>query len=201
MRRHAARKSSSRSRADPALEGRVTEHPRTEGELRTYIPSRRNWGRWGQDDQLGTIKLVTAKKRVQAASLVRSGRLISLSRPLPTVQTKCGQPPATQNPNRVSAPALRLERWSRRRRDHLQRQPGLPSVRHDRHQEVNGSEMCEQLGTRGRSTSSCPSLSTRADSLAPSTIRLWKVHDGPKAPTAATETTKQGGLMALLSVP
>ena len=39
-----------------------------------------NWGRWGPDDELGTLNLVTEAKRVEAASLVRTGRTVSLSR-------------------------------------------------------------------------------------------------------------------------
>lgn len=39
-----------------------------------------NWGRWGPDDQLGTINLITAEKRARAASLVREGVSISLAR-------------------------------------------------------------------------------------------------------------------------
>ena len=41
---------------------------------------RRNWGRWGDDDQVGAVNLVTAEKRAAAAGLVRSGRTVSLSR-------------------------------------------------------------------------------------------------------------------------
>lgn len=43
-----------------------------------------NWGRWGRDDQLGTLNLVTAAKRVRAADEVRTGRTVSCARPLPT---------------------------------------------------------------------------------------------------------------------
>lgn len=39
-----------------------------------------NWGRWGQDDQLGTINLITPAKRVQGASLVKVGKSVSLAR-------------------------------------------------------------------------------------------------------------------------
>ena len=42
--------------------------------------NRRNWGRWGQDDQVGAINLITAEKRAAAAGLVRTGRTVSLSR-------------------------------------------------------------------------------------------------------------------------
>jgi len=45
-----------------------------------------NWGRWGDEDQRGTLNLVTPDKRRQAASLVREGISISLSRNLSTVQ-------------------------------------------------------------------------------------------------------------------
>ncbi|WP_267293772.1 cyclase family protein [Mycobacterium hackensackense] len=38
----------------------------------------RNWGRWGDDDELGTLNLITADKVAEAASLVRRGKVISL---------------------------------------------------------------------------------------------------------------------------
>ncbi len=41
-----------------------------------------NWGRWGDDDELGTLNLVTPAKRVQAAALVTEGVTVSLSRSL-----------------------------------------------------------------------------------------------------------------------
>ena len=42
--------------------------------------SRRNWGRWGDDDQVGAVNLITPEKRAAAAGLVRTGRTVSLSR-------------------------------------------------------------------------------------------------------------------------
>ena len=41
---------------------------------------RRNWGRWGANDQVGAINLITAEKRRAAAGLVQTGRTVSLSR-------------------------------------------------------------------------------------------------------------------------
>jgi kynurenine formamidase len=38
-----------------------------------------NWGRWGKDDQKGTVNLITAAKRKDAVSLVREGITISLA--------------------------------------------------------------------------------------------------------------------------
>ena len=38
-----------------------------------------NWGRWGTDDQLGAINLITPAKRKQAAGLVKDGIPVSLA--------------------------------------------------------------------------------------------------------------------------
>ena len=45
-----------------------------------------NWGRWGKDDQLGTLKLITPAKRKQAAALVKEGVSVSLAGDLDTVK-------------------------------------------------------------------------------------------------------------------
>ena len=39
-----------------------------------------NWGRWGDDDQLGALNLITPAKRVEAAKLVETGRVVSMAR-------------------------------------------------------------------------------------------------------------------------
>ncbi len=39
-----------------------------------------NWGRWGEDDELGALNLITPEKRVQAAALVTKGVSVSLAR-------------------------------------------------------------------------------------------------------------------------
>ena len=41
---------------------------------------KRNWGRWGNDDQMGAANLITASKRAASAALVKTGRAVSLSR-------------------------------------------------------------------------------------------------------------------------
>lgn len=45
-----------------------------------------NWGRWGADDQRGTLNLITPEKRRQAASLVKEGISISLASDFPALQ-------------------------------------------------------------------------------------------------------------------
>ena len=52
-----------------------------------------NWGRWGEDDQLGTLNTISLKKRIAAAELVSDGRSISLSLPLNTVQDEINAKP------------------------------------------------------------------------------------------------------------
>lgn len=37
-----------------------------------------NWGRWGDDDELGTLNFITADKVAQAAGLVRHGKVFPL---------------------------------------------------------------------------------------------------------------------------
>ncbi len=49
-------------------------------EVLGYLEQGRNWGRWGDDDQVGAPKLITQEKVRQATALVRQGRSISLSR-------------------------------------------------------------------------------------------------------------------------
>src|SRR5437016_5401621 len=48
------------------------------------ISSLSNWGRWGQDDELGTINLITPEKRKRAAALVKDGVPVSCARPIAT---------------------------------------------------------------------------------------------------------------------
>ena len=60
----------------------------------SYLRDRRNWGRWGDDDQRGAINLITPEKRVRAAQLVRSGRSVSISRDFPKIPGRNNPLPA-----------------------------------------------------------------------------------------------------------
>ncbi|MBW9109270.1 cyclase family protein [Microbacterium ureisolvens] len=59
-------------RADPA------------GEIAARAEAFRNWGRWGDDDVLGTLNFIDAAKRVEAAALVQHGEVISLAQAFDT---------------------------------------------------------------------------------------------------------------------
>ena len=56
----------------------------TEEEVLGYFQALSNWGRWGDDDQLGTLNLITPEKRQQAAALVKDGISIGCARPAST---------------------------------------------------------------------------------------------------------------------
>ena len=51
----------------------------TAEEVQEILASVSNWGRWGEDDELGTLNLITPRRRRQAASLVRAGVSISMA--------------------------------------------------------------------------------------------------------------------------
>ena len=45
----------------------------TEEQVLSWFDSLSNWGRWGDDDELGTLNLITDAKRKEAAALVAEG--------------------------------------------------------------------------------------------------------------------------------
>ena len=63
-------------------------------EVLSYLKDHRTWGRWGDDDEIGAVNLITPQKRAAAAGLVRSGRSISLSRYFPETPSPGNVEPA-----------------------------------------------------------------------------------------------------------
>jgi kynurenine formamidase len=57
----------------------------TLAEFEAMYESVKNWGRWGPDDELGTLNYLTPAKVVEAAKLVHSGRRVSMEIPINTV--------------------------------------------------------------------------------------------------------------------
>lgn len=52
----------------------------TKADIDNLMKELSNWGRWGKDDQKGTVNLITPARRKEAAALVREGISISLAR-------------------------------------------------------------------------------------------------------------------------
>ena len=53
--------------------------PVSRAEFDRWIVEISNWGRWGEEDELGTLNLITDEKRLAAARLVRDGVAVSLA--------------------------------------------------------------------------------------------------------------------------
>src|ERR687896_108879 len=53
--------------------------PVTKADYERWKTELSNWGRWGRDDQIGALNLVTPAKRRQAAALVKEGFTVSLA--------------------------------------------------------------------------------------------------------------------------
>jgi len=66
-----------------------------------------NWGRWGKDDTLGTVNLITDAKRKQAASLVKTGITVSIAHDLSTEEAPDNPYPIQQ----VVAPNFRTDTY------------------------------------------------------------------------------------------
>ena len=52
----------------------------TRAQFEAWMAELSNWGRWGDGDQLGALNLITEAKRVAAARLVETGRVVSMAR-------------------------------------------------------------------------------------------------------------------------
>jgi kynurenine formamidase len=78
------------SGADRARAPRTTSRARdlTDDELTALFERCSNTGRWGADDELGTLNYVTPAKRMAAAQLVRSGEVVSIGRDISETQSK-----------------------------------------------------------------------------------------------------------------
>jgi hypothetical protein len=57
-----------------------------------------NWGRWGREDEIGTLNLITDEAVRAAARTVRSGRRIPLALPLQQDGVQTGMIPGRVNP-------------------------------------------------------------------------------------------------------
>jgi kynurenine formamidase len=57
----------------------------TKAQVDKWMKELSNWGRWGKDDQLGTMNLITEAKHKQAIALAKTGTVVSLAHQPPLV--------------------------------------------------------------------------------------------------------------------
>ena len=65
----------------------------SEAQFEAWQTELSNWGRWGKDDELGTLNLITPAKRMAALALVKEGVPVSLSTirsRTPSLPARCG---------------------------------------------------------------------------------------------------------------
>ena len=77
---------------DVALRAQADPHAVSAEQYDRWKKELSNWGRWGKDDEIGALNLITAAKRKQAAGLVKEGVSVSLAADADTVK-------AVDNPN------------------------------------------------------------------------------------------------------
>ena len=80
----------------PSLDQDVTAVPEGTDVLEDYILRFSNWGRWGDEDEIGTLNFVGPEQVKSGAALVRRGEVIPLS--LPYDQNGCQDGGFRQNP-------------------------------------------------------------------------------------------------------
>jgi len=70
----------------------------SEEEVLRYFEKYSNWGRWGKDDQAGTLNHITPEKRLQSAGLIKDGTTVSCARMLTTELSADTLPPMHPQP-------------------------------------------------------------------------------------------------------
>src|SRR5271163_3666068 len=65
----------------------VPREPMATADVLAFHQTLSNWGRWGEDDQLGALNLITPEVTAAAAATVRTGRTVSCARALDTVSS------------------------------------------------------------------------------------------------------------------
>ena len=76
----------------PRAQANRSGHPVTDAQYEQWKTELSNWGRWGKNDEIGALNLITPSKRKQAAALVKEGVSVSLAADADTMK-------AVDNPN------------------------------------------------------------------------------------------------------
>jgi kynurenine formamidase len=91
-------------------------HQMTKQDVDGLMTELSNWGRWGKDDELGTLNLITAAKRKEAATMVKEGYPVSLAHDLLKDKAEDNFSPFTQTvqpqPANYSGTGFALDSYS-----------------------------------------------------------------------------------------
>jgi kynurenine formamidase len=91
----------------PAAQGSTaSSHNVTKEQYERWKKDLSNWGRWGKDDEIGTMNLITPAKRKQAAALVKEGFSVSLASDPDTVKSV-----DNPNPYEHAMQGIGSDRW------------------------------------------------------------------------------------------
>src|SRR5204862_6459272 len=72
-----------------------SNHNATRADFDQLMKELSNWGRWGKDDQMGAVNLITPAQRKQALGTVKDGVSVSMAR-------KAETEPALDNPRPIT---------------------------------------------------------------------------------------------------
>jgi hypothetical protein len=136
-----------------------------------------NWGRWGKDDELGALNLVTMEKRRQAMALAKSGTVVSLERPV----VLSPKPEATRmdgKPHGISFYEIRFKTFPP---DDPQGNPGFSSDVQEFH--VHGGmthldALCHDSNGRGMLYNGYPLAETVSETAGCTRLGLDKLKEG-----------------------
>jgi len=92
--------------------GSRSQEPVTVETIETWMEELSNWGRWGKEDQMGTLNLITPAKRKEAARLVKEGVSVSLSRPADKVKGIENPSPWGQEMRGVGSGAFAMDTYT-----------------------------------------------------------------------------------------
>jgi len=81
--------------APAALAQAASNHNATRADFDRLMKEISNWGRWGKDDQMGAVNLITPAKRKSALASVKEGFSVSMAR-------KAETEPALDNPRPIT---------------------------------------------------------------------------------------------------
>ena len=82
----------------------AADQPVEKATLDRWMQELSNWGRWGKNDQLGTVNLITPAKRRAAAALVKEGFTVSLSSDAETVKSADNESRETRSIDEILLP-------------------------------------------------------------------------------------------------